>query len=222
MAGGSVWFRANIGRQKNAEARWLLPMICRRGGINKNDIGAIRIYDAHTEIEIAGQAAEEFSLKIKRADKENIRIEPLQGGAPGETPSGSSVDQAASAGTARDNNVRQDDKPRDQSGPKNEPKNEPKSEPKSEPKKELRNDPNKRYGGPRHGDKRHGDKRDGERSGERPHKFDKKRGFDKKKRPDNRPAHSGQPPSGQPPREGAAPFANRPFGKKPKKKKYRG
>src|SRR3984885_2416688 len=31
MAEGSVWFRAAIGRRKNAEARWLLPMICRRG-----------------------------------------------------------------------------------------------------------------------------------------------------------------------------------------------
>jgi ATP-dependent RNA helicase DeaD len=34
MGEGSMWFRAAIGRQKNAEARWLLPMICRRGGID--------------------------------------------------------------------------------------------------------------------------------------------------------------------------------------------
>ncbi len=40
MAEGSVWFRAAIGRKKNAEARWLLPMICRRGGIDKPDIGS--------------------------------------------------------------------------------------------------------------------------------------------------------------------------------------
>ena len=61
MAEGSVWFRASIGRQKNAEARWLLPMICRRGGIDKHDIGAIRIYDTTTEFEISAQAAEKFS-----------------------------------------------------------------------------------------------------------------------------------------------------------------
>ncbi len=53
MAEGSVWFRAAIGRKKNAEARWLLPMICRRGGIDKNDIGAIRIMDTTTEFEIS-------------------------------------------------------------------------------------------------------------------------------------------------------------------------
>jgi ATP-dependent RNA helicase DeaD len=77
---GGVWFRANIGRQKNAEARWLLPMICRRGGIDKRDIGAIRIFDATTEFEVSAQAADKFAVKIKRPDKEdNIRIEPLNG-----------------------------------------------------------------------------------------------------------------------------------------------
>ena len=57
MAEGSVWFRAAIGRKKNAEARWLLPMICRRGGIDKHDIGAIRIMDTTTEFEISKGAA---------------------------------------------------------------------------------------------------------------------------------------------------------------------
>jgi len=78
MAEGSVWFRAAIGRQKKAEARWLLPMICRRGGIDKHDIGAIRILDTTTEFEISKAVAESFAVKIRRPDKEdNIRIEPL-------------------------------------------------------------------------------------------------------------------------------------------------
>ena len=78
MADGSVWFRANIGRKKNAEARWLLPMICRRGGIDKGDIGAIKIMDTTTEFEISERVAESFSAKIKRPDKEdNIRLEPM-------------------------------------------------------------------------------------------------------------------------------------------------
>ena len=29
---GSAWFRVDIGRNRNAEARWLLPLICRMGG----------------------------------------------------------------------------------------------------------------------------------------------------------------------------------------------
>ncbi|OAF06031.1 DEAD/DEAH box helicase [Bradyrhizobium centrolobii] len=78
MAEASVWFRAAIGRRKNAEARWLLPMICRRGGIDKRDIGTIRIMDTATEFEISERVAESFAVKIRRPDKEDsIRIEPL-------------------------------------------------------------------------------------------------------------------------------------------------
>ncbi|MDB5634442.1 MAG: box helicase-like [Tardiphaga sp.] len=84
MGEGSMWFRAAIGRQKNAEARWLLPMICRRGSIEKNDIGAIKIYDANSEFEISAAAVEKFLVMVKRPDKEdNIRIEPLPNGPEG-------------------------------------------------------------------------------------------------------------------------------------------
>nr|WP_249158260.1 DEAD/DEAH box helicase [Bradyrhizobium jicamae] len=78
MGEPSVWFRAAIGRRKNAEARWLLPMICRRGGIDKRDIGAIKIMDTTTEFEIAARVADSFAGKVKRPDKEDsIRIEAL-------------------------------------------------------------------------------------------------------------------------------------------------
>jgi ATP-dependent RNA helicase DeaD len=81
----SVWFRIGAGRKRNAEARWLLPMICRRGGVTKKDIGAIRIYGDHSEFEISAEAAEKFSASIKRPDKEeNTRIEALPGGPQGE------------------------------------------------------------------------------------------------------------------------------------------
>ncbi|MCK1681495.1 DEAD/DEAH box helicase [Bradyrhizobium sp. 147] len=81
MAEGSVWFRAAIGRRKNAEARWLLPMICRRGGIDKGDIGAIKIMDTTTEFEISERVADSFAAKIKRPDKEDsIRLEPMADG----------------------------------------------------------------------------------------------------------------------------------------------
>ena len=88
MAEGSVWFRAAIGSKKNAEARWLLPMICRRGGIDKHDIGAIRIMETTTDFEISGAAAESFAAMIKRPDKEdNIRIEALAEAPRGQGPS---------------------------------------------------------------------------------------------------------------------------------------
>jgi ATP-dependent RNA helicase DeaD len=69
MGENSVWFRASIGSRKNAEARWLLPMICRRGGIDKTDIGAIRVMDTTTEFEISARAADKFAGNRRRPDK---------------------------------------------------------------------------------------------------------------------------------------------------------
>lgn len=87
MAEPTVWFRAAIGRRKNAEARWLLPMICRRGGIDKRDIGAIKVMDTTTEFEISERVAESFAAKVKRPDKEDsIRIEPMTGAPQAQAP----------------------------------------------------------------------------------------------------------------------------------------
>ena len=81
MAEDSVWFSAAIGRRKNAEARWLLPMLCRRGSIKKEDIGTIRILDTVTEFEISARVASRFAARIRRPDKEDsIRIEAMQDG----------------------------------------------------------------------------------------------------------------------------------------------
>jgi ATP-dependent RNA helicase DeaD len=74
-----VWFSAAIGRRKNAEARWLLPMLCRRGSIKKEDIGTIRILDTITEFEISARVADRFAARIRRPDKEDsIRIEAMK------------------------------------------------------------------------------------------------------------------------------------------------
>jgi ATP-dependent RNA helicase DeaD len=120
MGEGSVWFRAAIGRQKNAEARWLLPMICRRGGVDKNDIGAIRIFDTSTEFEISAQAAELFATKIKRPDKEdNIRIEALPDGPQGDGPAEKHAGKPAHRNKEYEGSKgRRDDKPRYDSAPK--------------------------------------------------------------------------------------------------------
>ena len=51
----------------NADPKWLLPMICRRGNVTKQDIGAIRIFDNETKIEIFGAAADKFAHAIRKA-----------------------------------------------------------------------------------------------------------------------------------------------------------
>ena len=119
MSEGSVWFRASIGRQKNAEARWLLPMICRRGGIDKHKIGAIRVFDTHTEFEIAAPAAEMFVAKIKGPDKEeHIRIEAMPDGPQGQAPSEKPADKPVSQSKEHDGKVRHNGKPRYEGKPK--------------------------------------------------------------------------------------------------------
>jgi ATP-dependent RNA helicase DeaD len=118
MAEGSVWFRAGIGRRKNAEARWLLPMICRRGGIDKNDIGTIRVLDTTTEFEISARVADEFTARVSRPDKEdNIRIEALAG-APQEQAPDTRPRAPRREDHETDRRPRAYDKPRDDSASK--------------------------------------------------------------------------------------------------------
>ncbi|NQU57595.1 MAG: DEAD/DEAH box helicase, partial [Rhodospirillales bacterium] len=55
-----VWFSLSVGRDQNAEPRWLLPMLCRAGHITKNEIGAIRIQQAETFVELTRESVEKF------------------------------------------------------------------------------------------------------------------------------------------------------------------
>jgi len=135
MAEASVWFRAAIGRRKNAEARWLLPMICRRGGIDKRDIGAIRILDTTTEFEISERVADSFAVKIRRPDKEdNVRIEPLADAPPIQTTSSHAPSEKRSHSPRReagdaDHSARRSDNSRDVTEPKQ--RSKPRGESKS-------------------------------------------------------------------------------------------
>ncbi len=77
----AVWFRLGVGRAANADPKWLIPLICRRGHVTKKDIGQIRIFDRETKFEISTEAAGRFAAAIAAAPAEPIRIEPA--GAPG-------------------------------------------------------------------------------------------------------------------------------------------
>lgn len=79
----SMWFRINIGRLKNADPRWLIPLICRQGKVTKQEIGAIRIFERETKFEIDAAHADRFLAAIRQIEKPEGRIEPL-----GDAPSG--------------------------------------------------------------------------------------------------------------------------------------
>jgi len=56
----SVWFRLSVGREQNAEPRWLLPMLCRGGNLTKGDIGAIRIQATEAFVELRADCVDRF------------------------------------------------------------------------------------------------------------------------------------------------------------------
>ncbi|WP_397423585.1 DEAD/DEAH box helicase [Phenylobacterium sp.] len=83
--GDSTWFRLPVGRSKNADPKWLVPLICRLGHVTKKDIGLIKIFDNETKFEITREAEPRFREAIKTAaDAGDIRINPA--GAPGAPP----------------------------------------------------------------------------------------------------------------------------------------
>ena len=75
-----VWFTVNVGRTKNADPKWIVPLLCRRGGIGKQAIGKIQILARETRVEIAGDVSEQFAEAVRRPDEKdrNVHIEPLE------------------------------------------------------------------------------------------------------------------------------------------------
>ncbi len=55
-----VWISLNIGRAQQAEPRWLIPMLCKAGGINKRQLGTIRIQQRETHIEMDANSVDKF------------------------------------------------------------------------------------------------------------------------------------------------------------------
>jgi ATP-dependent RNA helicase DeaD len=82
----TLWFRMDIGRRHNADPRWLLPLICRRGHVTKNEIGAIRIGANETHFQIPRAIAGRFQQAVARTagadgeDESGVRIEVSEGG----------------------------------------------------------------------------------------------------------------------------------------------
>ncbi|MCB8836616.1 DEAD/DEAH box helicase [Aurantimonas sp. VKM B-3413] len=81
--GPVVWFRMDVGRRNNADPKWILPLLCRRGKISRQDIGAIRIFDRETKVEIAESVARKFAAAAEVSDGDDITISPAEAPAEG-------------------------------------------------------------------------------------------------------------------------------------------
>ncbi len=85
FAGGS-WFKITVGRKQRAEPRWLLPIICKAGGVTKQSIGSIRIFDTETIFEIAADKVDSFLRSVGKngTGEKGVHISSVDG--PGERP----------------------------------------------------------------------------------------------------------------------------------------
>ena len=79
-----VWFRLNIGRERNADPRWLLPLICKAGGITKSEIGAIKIFDKDTRFQILADCADQFADTARTNKQKEGNITRVGSYAPGD------------------------------------------------------------------------------------------------------------------------------------------
>ncbi|MFN0248436.1 MAG: DEAD/DEAH box helicase [Kofleriaceae bacterium] len=76
-----AWFSVNVGRTKNADPKWIVPLLCRRGKVGKNAIGKIQILTRETRVQIAANVADEFAEAVREPDAKdrNIHIERVDG-----------------------------------------------------------------------------------------------------------------------------------------------
>ncbi|MBU1334304.1 MAG: DEAD/DEAH box helicase [Alphaproteobacteria bacterium] len=85
---GGTWFKVTVGRKHKAEPRWLLPMLCKAGGVTKTAIGSIRIFDTESIFEVAAQKADAFARSVEKngSGERGVTIAPVDG--PGERRAG--------------------------------------------------------------------------------------------------------------------------------------
>jgi ATP-dependent RNA helicase DeaD len=72
--GNWVSFRVSWGEEQGADARRLLPIVCRRGDIRGNQVGSIRVARRYSVVEIAAEVADAFEAAAQRPDPRNPRV----------------------------------------------------------------------------------------------------------------------------------------------------
>ncbi|WP_349365904.1 MAG: DEAD/DEAH box helicase [Nitratireductor rhodophyticola] len=77
----SVWFSLSVGRKQNAEPRWLIPLLCRAGGITKREIGAIKMQQDETFVQLDAACVDRFLAAIgpQAVLERSIRVVQLDG-----------------------------------------------------------------------------------------------------------------------------------------------
>ncbi len=69
-----VQFRISLGREQKADPKWIVPLLCRLGGVTKRDIGGIRVFDTDTRFEITRAASAAFAAATAHLTAPDPRI----------------------------------------------------------------------------------------------------------------------------------------------------
>ncbi len=203
------WFEIDLGRKQRAEPRWLVPLICRVGGIVGNDIGAIRIGETATRFQIAEDKIDGFTeaMNQPRETDKNVRVtiagdEPFETAGPGfgNGPRGGDRDRGKPKRTPRPGKAeraakRSHDDDDFFSGSLDDARGDTRPKRDWAPKGGKSGDFKKRDGERSYGDKPAFKKREGERSfGDKPH-AGKREGFKKRDggKPGFKKAEGGKP-----------------------------
>jgi len=95
-----VWFSLSLGRKHRADPKWLLPMICKAGGVTKKDVGSIKIEDTETRFQISGDMAARYAqtLAIGGSGEKGVTITQT-----GETPDFAPYQKKGKAGYGKRN-----------------------------------------------------------------------------------------------------------------------
>jgi len=88
--GPSTWLSLSVGRKQNAEPRWLIPLLCRAGNMTKRDIGAIKMLQDETYVQLSQESLEGFLHNIgpNKTLERGIRVSVLEGQPDVSRPSG--------------------------------------------------------------------------------------------------------------------------------------
>ena len=116
----SVWINLSVGRKSGADPRWLLPMLCKAGGLHRTDVGAICIEDAHTRVELKAESAPGF---LERVGPDGRLEKSISAWREGEKPAGWTEGSAPARRERRDD--RDSDRPaKKRSGPPSSPRSD--------------------------------------------------------------------------------------------------
>lgn len=79
--GPSKWVSLSVGRDGNAEPRWLLPLLCRAGNLEKAQIGKIRMQDTETFVELQEAALPGFLDRLGAGNvlEDGVTVTALEG-----------------------------------------------------------------------------------------------------------------------------------------------